>query len=88
MNFFFFFWFDDSMQFSFFFKSRFSVNSFLPVKDLHFKTLFFFSFRQKKMKNFLKEKKRKTSSTEEKKKWKKILFVCLYFLFYSRSLCF
>jgi len=37
---------------------RFSVNSFLPVKDLHFKTLFF-SFRQKKMKNFLKEKKKK-----------------------------
>jgi len=34
-----------------FFKSRFSVNSFLPVKVLHFKTLFF-SFRQKKMKNF------------------------------------
>jgi len=41
-----------------FFKSRFSVNSFLPVKVLHFKTLFF-SFRQKKMKNFLKEKNKK-----------------------------
>ena len=59
-----------------FFKSRFSVNSFLPVKVLHFKTLFF-SFRQKKMKNFWTGKEKEKRQAQKRKSGKRFfLFVC------------
>jgi hypothetical protein len=70
-----------------FFKSRFSVNSFLPVKDLHFKTLFFF-ISPKKNEELFKGIEKEKLQAQKRKGGKKILFAYLYFLFYSRSLCF